>query len=111
MENYVRYSLMGGPIKMKSGVVPHIFACQPDRLKRTSTVVHARVSSEKQIRRAMVDDILSMPGCSSWTGNPQANTSLVVSTNVKILIILKLKQFKFTINLSYNLSLMRIYFS
>lgn len=28
MENYMYYSMMGGPIKLKAGVLPHIFECQ-----------------------------------------------------------------------------------
>lgn len=48
---------MGGPIKMKPGVVPHIFSCQLDR-KRTAN--HAlRLNSEKRRRKAEVADILA----------------------------------------------------
>lgn len=30
MENYLRFSLMGGQMRMKPGIVPHIFECQLD---------------------------------------------------------------------------------
>ncbi|KAJ8910400.1 hypothetical protein NQ315_011364, partial [Exocentrus adspersus] len=35
MENYMRFKLMGGNIKLKSDIVPHIFDCQKDG-KRTA---------------------------------------------------------------------------
>ena len=38
MENYVKYSLTGKPIKIKKGVFPHFFDCQKHRSnKKTPT--------------------------------------------------------------------------
>lgn len=71
MENYVRFCLMGGPIKMKLGVVPHIFACQPDR-KRTANY-SLRLASEKRRRKAEVAEILATAGCSSWLDEQTEN--------------------------------------
>ncbi|XP_011870694.1 PREDICTED: uncharacterized protein LOC105563593, partial [Vollenhovia emeryi] len=58
MDNYVRFCLMGGPIKLKSGIVPHIFTCQPDR-KRTANYP-PRLASEKRRRKAEISDILAI---------------------------------------------------
>lgn len=68
---------MGGPIKMKPGVVPHIFSCQPDR-KRTAD--HPlRLTSEKRRRKAEVADILATTGCSSL---PDARVKENVTPNI-----------------------------
>lgn len=63
MDNYLRFSLMGGQIRMKAGAVPHIFTCQPDR-KRASNYP-PRLASDKRRRKAKVADILVAAGCSS----------------------------------------------
>jgi len=54
---------MGGPIKMKPDVVPHIFSCQSDR-KRTANYP-LRLASEKRRRKAEVADILTLTEYSS----------------------------------------------
>ena len=59
----MRFCLMGGPIKIKPGVVPHIFSCQPNR-KRTANH-HLRLAFEKQSRKAQVPEILAATECSS----------------------------------------------
>ena len=39
MENYVKYSLTGKPMKIKKGVFPHFFDCQKHRSnKETPTL-------------------------------------------------------------------------
>ncbi|XP_028130922.1 uncharacterized protein LOC114326702 [Diabrotica virgifera virgifera] len=38
MANYMKFKIMGGPKIIKSGVVPHIFDCQPDRKRGFNNV-------------------------------------------------------------------------
>ncbi|XP_076680150.1 uncharacterized protein LOC143375178 [Andrena cerasifolii] len=57
MDNYVRYSLMGAPRKLKSGVIPHIFDCQPGRLK--TSVNLSRPTFVKLNRKRTVAEMLS----------------------------------------------------
>lgn len=57
MDNYVRFTLMGGFIKMKRDVVPHIFNCQPDR--KRSVIYSPRLISEERRRKAEVTDLMS----------------------------------------------------
>lgn len=57
MDNYVKFKLMGGPKKIKTNVVPHIFDCQPDR-KRSSTHV-SRAVAVKRAKRRIIDETLT----------------------------------------------------
>lgn len=66
MENYVRFCLMGGPIKMRHGIAPHIFNCQPDR--KRSANYPLRLAFEKRRRKTEVADILANAECSSHIG-------------------------------------------
>lgn len=43
MENYVKYRLVGGRIKLKKGVVPRKFECQkPINVKPKRSAIHKR---------------------------------------------------------------------
>lgn len=47
---------MGGPIKMKSGVIPHIFECQSDRKR---TMIHSpRPAAAKRLRAELIEEVL-----------------------------------------------------
>lgn len=53
----MRFKLMGGIKKMRSGVVPHIFDCQPDR-KRASAQP-ARIAALKRVKRQLVQEAIA----------------------------------------------------
>lgn len=78
MDNYVRFCLMGGPIKMKPGVVPHIFSCQPDR-KRTANHL-LRLTSEKRRRKAEAADTLATIGFSLSDARIKENVTSNIPT-------------------------------
>ncbi|XP_011859599.1 PREDICTED: uncharacterized protein LOC105557065 [Vollenhovia emeryi] len=74
MENYVRFMLMGGPVKLKLNVVPHIFNCQPDRERAASRQL--RPVAEKRRHKAEIADILANPGCSSQDVSESKSTEI-----------------------------------
>lgn len=56
MENWVKFRIMGCPIKMKSGVTPHIFQCQSDRRR---TMIHSpRPAAAKRLRAEVIEEAL-----------------------------------------------------
>uniref|UniRef100_A0A8D9BV93 THAP-type domain-containing protein n=1 Tax=Cacopsylla melanoneura TaxID=428564 RepID=A0A8D9BV93_9HEMI len=58
IENYLRYKIMGsGPIKVKSGVVPHKFDCQKSRT--TAHTKGPRPLSSKRTHIRQIQDVLS----------------------------------------------------
>ena len=56
MENYVKYSLTGVPIKIRIGVIPHFFDCQEERTNKKSSV--SRPGFLKLNRKREIDAIL-----------------------------------------------------
>nr|XP_034194773.1 uncharacterized protein LOC117610999 [Osmia lignaria] len=61
MENYTRYRLMGGSIRMKQGVVPHIFDCHPGR--NTAKSSEPRPGFVKLNRKRTVAEMLADENC------------------------------------------------
>lgn len=57
MDNYIRYCMMGAPIKLKKGVIPHIFYCQPHRIKISNNF--SRPAYNKLNRKREIVEILS----------------------------------------------------
>ncbi|XP_050511550.1 uncharacterized protein LOC126887783 [Diabrotica virgifera virgifera] len=57
MDNYIKFKIMGGPKIIKSGVVPHIFDCQPDRKRAFSQPV--REAALKRVKRQFLEDAAS----------------------------------------------------
>ena len=50
MENYVKYSSTGKPIKIKKGVFPHFFDCQKHRSnKKTPRPVFVKLNRKREI--------------------------------------------------------------
>lgn len=81
MENYIRFKLMGGQIKMKNNVVPHIFDCQPDRKRAFSQP--PRSASVKRVRRRILEEALSMntvPSSSSLDAGPSMDAGPLPSS-------------------------------
>ncbi|KAK4887140.1 hypothetical protein RN001_003411 [Aquatica leii] len=58
MENYIRFKLLGGNFFLKSGVIPHIFDCQPDR-KRAASAPERSLSLKMKRRRLMEEVLIS----------------------------------------------------
>ena len=56
IENYVKYSLNGASIKIRTGVIPLFFVCQEERTNTESTV--SRPDYLKLNRRKEIDVIL-----------------------------------------------------
>lgn len=54
MENYLKYRLSKVKARIKGDVVPHIFACQPDKAVHKTT----RLTSERRDRKRKVDELL-----------------------------------------------------
>ncbi|XP_043484807.1 uncharacterized protein LOC122512803 [Leptopilina heterotoma] len=57
MDNYVRFCLMGAPKKLKQGITPHKFDCQPNRVK--TWIQSSRSALEKLTRKREISEILS----------------------------------------------------
>ncbi|XP_050515955.1 uncharacterized protein LOC126890808 [Diabrotica virgifera virgifera] len=57
MDNYIKFKIMGGPKIIKSGVVPHIFDCQPDKKRAFSQPV--REAALKRVKRQLLEDAAS----------------------------------------------------
>lgn len=49
MENYVKYKLVGGKLKLKEGVVPHKFACQKQTVEKPERSVVKKLKIAKLI--------------------------------------------------------------
>lgn len=49
MENYVKYKIVGGKLKLKKGVVPHRFACQKQSAEKPERSVVAKLKIAKLI--------------------------------------------------------------
>ncbi|KAK4882332.1 hypothetical protein RN001_005651 [Aquatica leii] len=56
IENYIRFKLLGGNIFLKSGVILHIFDCQPDRKRDASAP--ERSLPLKMKRRRLMEEVL-----------------------------------------------------
>lgn len=57
MDNYIKYCMTGTPIKLKKDVIPHIFDCQPHRIKTSNTL--SRPAYNKLNRKREIAQILS----------------------------------------------------
>ncbi|KAJ8928477.1 hypothetical protein NQ314_018964 [Rhamnusium bicolor] len=55
MENYVEYKLSKVSARLQPNVVPHLFACQPDK---SSSKKRVRESSEKRSRKKLIVDLM-----------------------------------------------------
>ncbi|KAF5298721.1 hypothetical protein FQR65_LT09590 [Abscondita terminalis] len=74
MENYIRHKLIGGKIILKSGVIPHLFDCQPDRKRAASA--SDRLLPLKRKRILLIEEALTSSECSP-VGPHQPSTSSV----------------------------------
>lgn len=52
MENYIKYKLVGGIVKIKTDVLPHLFNCQEDRERASTSVI--RPFTAKRLRREVI---------------------------------------------------------
>ncbi|XP_011859108.1 PREDICTED: uncharacterized protein LOC105556620 [Vollenhovia emeryi] len=57
MENYIRFTMMGGPIILKKDVVPHIFDCHPQR--NTARSSKPRFAAEKLNLKRTITEVLA----------------------------------------------------
>lgn len=72
MENFMKFKMVGGNMKIKRNVVPHIFDCQMDR-KRAS--MHAdRPAAVKRSKRRIIEEAIH---CFLYTQLPSMHQSLV----------------------------------
>lgn len=55
MDNYIEYKLSKVNARLKPDIVPHLFACQPDKQKSSKRL---RETSEKRLRKKMVTELM-----------------------------------------------------
>lgn len=90
MENYYEYILSKTKIRMKPGVTPHIFTCQPDK---QTTTQKTRAFSEIRARKRKISELLkeetkqseepeSLPSTSAQADEVSSNLLSVVKCDV-----------------------------
>jgi len=57
MDNYIRYCIIGAPVKLKKDVIPHTFDCQPHRVKKLNNF--SRPAYKNLNRKREIAEILS----------------------------------------------------
>ncbi|CAK1601557.1 unnamed protein product [Parnassius mnemosyne] len=83
MDNYVKYKLVGGRLKLKEGVVPHKFACQK---QLNETPVRSLIEKDKKdeiIKKIRSEDIRVDVASTSYNIEHTIDVHIVNSTEVE----------------------------
>ncbi|XP_018573531.1 uncharacterized protein LOC108912699 [Anoplophora glabripennis] len=76
MENFMKFKMVGGNIKMKRNVVPHIFDCQKDRERGLTHLDDP--AAVKRVKRKIVED----DNESSFQDVPSTSRVLVIAEDI-----------------------------
>lgn len=87
VDNYLKFKLVGGNIKTKPNVVPHIFKCQHDRFTRTpkQRATATKINSKRLVAEVLLQDHVNEHNRSTECQSPTETRCCGKSRVVKLL--------------------------
>ncbi|VVC95133.1 unnamed protein product [Leptidea sinapis] len=71
MENYIKYKLVGGRIKLKKGILPHKFKCQQECNDKPKKSAAKKPNEIKYFEEILCNDVEAIPSTSDAPKKPE----------------------------------------